>query len=397
MRAGPQRLSTRTIPVMELSVSDASGWRPQQPSVVSQYVATFPEDYGRTITAGVTVVSKDSAGDPAVDQDGTFIIDDGKSTVAALQNLFLKWNAVDREHMASSGMCPALMDVLLNGLPVTMVLYEDSAPVHRMAWHVGTHDEDANRYLQSSIPQKVALCKRVLGQLGSKADWPDVTKWLSQLYGSRKERDIRRWVLAAKVLTDDVLQCLTDRITAAGLDHGIVSSQIFDNPFICVPPGQSKSMLPSHLKVAALSQLFDTIDNGTRVTTQSFQSEFCKPLPMAQWFHRFPERSTNSVHPSPETPGPPNPMGICVAVQLQCPVACLRPAQVGWASVGEEQGEEVWRAGNWQCHLDESGGTVGNLPTAAAGCTGSSWAWGPAGCSTGQGWRGGVPCDLCAF
>ena len=76
---------------MELSISDASGWRPQQPSVVAQYVATFPEEYGRTITAGVTVVSKDSAGDPAVDQDGTFIIDDGKSTVAALQKLLLLW------------------------------------------------------------------------------------------------------------------------------------------------------------------------------------------------------------------------------------------------------------------------------------------------------------------
>ena len=97
---------------MELSVSDASGWRPQQPSVVSQYVATFPEDYGRTITAGVTVVSKDSAGDPAVDQDGTFIIDDGKSTVAALQQLANVLSGVDRDNMLSSGMCPALVDVL---------------------------------------------------------------------------------------------------------------------------------------------------------------------------------------------------------------------------------------------------------------------------------------------
>ena len=88
---------------MELSVSDASGWRPQQPSVVAKYVATFPEEYGRTITAGVTLVSRDLQGNAAVDQDGRFIIDDGKSTVAALQTLQLHWNAVGREHMLAGG------------------------------------------------------------------------------------------------------------------------------------------------------------------------------------------------------------------------------------------------------------------------------------------------------
>ena len=154
MRAGPQRLMSWTIPVMELSVSDASGWRPQQPSVIAHYVASFPEQYGRTITGGATLASRDLHGNTAVDQDGRFIIDDGKSTVAALQTLQLQWNAVDREHMLSSGLCPALVEVLVTGLPVTMVLYEDSSPVHRMAWHVGTHDEDANRFLQSSIPKR---------------------------------------------------------------------------------------------------------------------------------------------------------------------------------------------------------------------------------------------------
>ena len=242
MRAGPQRLQTQTIPVMELSVSDASGWRPQQHSVIAQFSASFIEDDGRTIAAGVTVVSKDESGVPAVDNDGTLILDDGKSTVSALQNLHLQWNAVDKEHMLAQGLCPALVEVLLNGLQVTMVLYEDSQPVHRMAWHVGTHDEDANKFLQSSIPQKVSLCKRVLAQLGASADWPDVVRWLSQLYGARKERDIRRWVLAAKVLHDDVLQCMSDRIAAVGLNHGVGSSFIFDNPFICVPPAQSRSM-----------------------------------------------------------------------------------------------------------------------------------------------------------
>ena len=181
--------------------------------------------------------------------------------------------------MSDQGICPALVDVFHHGLPVTMVLYEDSSPVHRVAWHVGTHDEDANKYLQSSIPQKVALCKSILEQLGEGKQWADVVKWLTQLYGPRKERDIRRWVLGARVLSEDVLQCLTDRVSSAGLNNGLLSGYIFGHPFICAPAGESRQMLPSGLKVKALTQLFTKLDSqpGVRIASTSVQAGVCKP------------------------------------------------------------------------------------------------------------------------
>eukprot|EP00974_Lingulodinium_polyedra_P118746 11168436-Lingulodinium_polyedra.AAC.1 len=62
---------------MELSVSESSGWRLQQSSVIAQYASVCPAEYGRAIASGATVVSKDSSGDPVVGQDGAFIIDVG--------------------------------------------------------------------------------------------------------------------------------------------------------------------------------------------------------------------------------------------------------------------------------------------------------------------------------
>ena len=288
MRQGPTKLQwALRIPVMDISIEDTSGWRMKQSSVISQYTAMFPEEYGRTVTSGVSILSRDASGEPLCDQDGKALIDDGKSTVAALQDLYLKWQSVSPQTMSDLGMCPALMDVFQHGLPVTMVLYEDSSPVHRMAWHVGTHDEDANKYLQSSIPQKVALCKSVLEQLGEGKQWADVVKWLTQLYGPRKERDIRRWVLGARVLSEDVLQCLTDRISSAGLNNGITVGYIFGNPYICAAAGESRRMLPSGLKVAALTQLFNKLDSqpGVRITSTSFQTDVCNPLFPAQWLN----------------------------------------------------------------------------------------------------------------
>ena len=156
--------------------------------------------------------------------------------------------------------------------------------MHRMAWHVGAHDEDANNYPQSSIPQKAALCKKVQAELGPNAQWSDVVKWLTKLYGPKKERDIRRWVHAARVLEESVLQCLTDRTSSAGLNNGITRTYIFGKSYICAPAGEDRHMLPSGLNVQALTQLFNQLDTmpGVRITSTSFQTDYCKPLFPAQ-------------------------------------------------------------------------------------------------------------------
>ena len=87
---------------------------------------------------------------------------------------------------------------MLDGLQRTCVFYPDDQRLSRYAWHIGTHDVGANKFLQSSIPHKVQLCHNVFKDLGPTADWCGVVRHLVQMYGLRKERDIRRWVTVAR-------------------------------------------------------------------------------------------------------------------------------------------------------------------------------------------------------
>ena len=137
------------------------------------------------------------------------------------------------------------------------------------------------------FPRRLPCASPSWNSWGRAKPWADVVKWLTQVYGPRKERDIRRWVLGAKVLSEDVLQCLTDRVGSAGLNSGITAGYIFGNPYICAPAGESRQMLPSGLKVKALAQLFTKLDSqpGGRTTCTSSQTDVCTPLFPAQWLN----------------------------------------------------------------------------------------------------------------
>ena len=68
--------------------SSETGWRDPQPAVVAVYVKEFPESYGRSVLGGVKGLSKDAEfSGPGCDSQGKIIVDDGRSTIAALKEI----------------------------------------------------------------------------------------------------------------------------------------------------------------------------------------------------------------------------------------------------------------------------------------------------------------------
>ena len=121
---GPKVVGIRCVDVLEMSIAPESGWRTIQQAVIDEYVRIFPEDYGRTISAGVRLLSQEETGGAlSVDAFGKFIIDDGKSTAAALQQLKLSYSGVDRSHMLKAGLRFALVCTIPDGLQCTCVFY----------------------------------------------------------------------------------------------------------------------------------------------------------------------------------------------------------------------------------------------------------------------------------
>ena len=94
-----------------------------------------------------------------------------------------------------------------------------------------------------------------------------------QNYGSRKDRAIHRWVIAARCLQAPVLQLLSERLVARGLSHGIVPGMLLDNTYIAGPGAQAKPQVPQEWIVVALAHVLEDIDNGKRIVVQVIRDD----------------------------------------------------------------------------------------------------------------------------
>ena len=128
------------VPPSNISVSDASGWRPKQSGLVAQFVGTFVDSYMASLHRCPRLLVTEASSPPKfmLDSDGTYIIDDGKSTILALLTLqglyssgYLKACCLKLEHVLNSG-----------ELVVQTVLYPTADFLERQAHNVQSHGEE---------------------------------------------------------------------------------------------------------------------------------------------------------------------------------------------------------------------------------------------------------------
>ena len=167
--------------VWDISVGESSGWRPSQDGVVKKFVNDFPSKYGTGIHRVPRVLLKEKRANPEEkraspdtnvgrpdtnvgpalleDAVGKAILDDGKSTIQALQRLLASHLEGDLDEKACN---PTLLQVLrTKKIAVQLVHYTTDDPLERVAHNALAHDEETNDYLPTTLSQKIELAMRV--------------------------------------------------------------------------------------------------------------------------------------------------------------------------------------------------------------------------------------------
>ena len=125
------------------------------------------------------------------DTDGKMIIDDGLSSGLA-------WNQMMDEYEANSALCPTgdvwdpmVIEVFQKGLVVSVGEYPDNDIFYRSAWNAAKHDEQNNKFRQTSVATKLLVVRNCFNRV---ADYAQVTKVLNGIYGDGMISSVRRWV-----------------------------------------------------------------------------------------------------------------------------------------------------------------------------------------------------------
>ena len=274
----PMAGSSRRVRLLDLS--PCSGWRGEQPSVISHFVGEFPETYGQSITCGIKVLCNDSEFKTYTrDASNKIIVDDGRSSVAALLQLQAR---VDAQPDVLDTFCLHLQEVLTLGVPVTPLFYEDNSTTYRTLWNTACHTEENNKYLAATVADHVKAVTSVSELYSGESKWEDASKYLLSVYGKAKRRSIQRWVTLAKRLPCEVLAWVEARVAQKGLLHKIRDAYFYDNPYLVGSSSQAHQQLSAAGAVAALSWVATALDTGS-AATRGKHASFLAALLLCFW------------------------------------------------------------------------------------------------------------------
>ena len=257
------------IALGDISVGKESGWRPSQQGVQKKFEKEFPTSYGAGILRIPRVLLKarpSTDAGPVFIEDamGKALLDDGKSTILALNALVSKFEAGD---LPADTCCPNLLEVLrTKKLVVQLVLYATDDALERIAHNAGAHDEENHDYLPTTLQQKIELVNQVKeAVLGG--DWALVEKWFVDRYGQTKRTSIRRNILGARCLSPALLSFVEQRAERLGLTHGLSTSYFLKNEFFCgVDTKKAAQRLGHAEQFLAVEVMAALVDSGRGIT-----------------------------------------------------------------------------------------------------------------------------------
>ena len=129
------------------------------------------------------------------DSDGKQIVDDGLHTIMALQKLQEEWKKTMDLNPQGRAWDPKLVTMFKEGVHVSIVDYEQTAADSvdlREAWQAARHDEENNKYRQTSVAQKIDIVLKAAKRHGN--DFVQAQSQLLKLYGQAKKSTVSRWV-----------------------------------------------------------------------------------------------------------------------------------------------------------------------------------------------------------
>ena len=255
---GPMTVDTVRLPVLDISIAADSGWRELDQEDVDRLTRLFREgDYGVGILTIPSVQVDFQKKMKESVADGRALLNNGKSTVAALQQLAKAWS--DDAEGSRVWASEHLEDVFRNGLRVDLVMYPTEDSTLDEIWNALAHDTESNKCRSTAIHVKIDIVKAEQQKVPG-GDYGEVVKSLLNIYGQHKKSVVDRWVLRASA----------------------AQNYVFDHKYRIWSGPDAKFRLKPTSGVAALQILYDKIDGGEAVNMHTFVTGICAPVKVVE-------------------------------------------------------------------------------------------------------------------
>ena len=166
---GPSTQKDTRIAMSDVSIGIESGWRGVDGCRVEELVTAFLNgEYGNNLLRKPMILMKDSQ--PVTCEDGRQRLVDGKSTFAALAKVHEMF--VDAEKCEAYEWSQELITAMDTRVDVIAAEFTDDSADMLMAYCVGVHDIESNKYKATSLNNLVEVAERFRahtpGALGTK-------------------------------------------------------------------------------------------------------------------------------------------------------------------------------------------------------------------------------------
>ena len=277
---GPTFKRNTLLDVSALCVSaGVSGWRGICEARVAELLKAFMGGlFGLSVLCSVQILEKE--------HDGMKVIDDGVSTVMALQKCQALQES-DPEATPDKEPWPAnLLEIFQNGLPVRVVGYTDDDDVDvRFAWNVAKHDEDSNSVRWSTVADQIGVPLRLFRRHG---DWAVVSQKLKDLYGPGKKAACGRWARAAKGMHPEIAEELAKYPSIPG-------AAVYDNEYLVLNSTAGRHRLTAKGGESVLRAWKKARDSDDKVTATVFANTMCRSMRILEVWHDLMVKRFGSV------------------------------------------------------------------------------------------------------
>ena len=279
----PKILKTERVKLDDISVCDDSGWRERDPREITILRDKFKAgEYGNGILTIPSILCWDQKPKVSLD-DGRWLINNGRSTIAALKELFQETQPGHQfedpvELHQNDWVVGELAEIFESGVRCDFVQYFEDDRDLVVAWNALAHDADNNRYRQTSIETKVKVVENTRARVPG-GDWQLVVKALMATYGPSKKGTIYRWINTAKFLAAELLAHIKGR---TDFHQGFV----MDNKYLVGHGDDAKFKLTPEYGKHALNLLFDKVDASRTITVEQFITEFCHPVKQVELWEK---------------------------------------------------------------------------------------------------------------
>ena len=245
LNRAPKVVATSFYPLMDIGVGTDSGWRETDEQRVQDLIDTFKRgEFGINVLANPSILLYD--GLFKVDVGGKTRLANGKSAITALQRL--KPEIEDLKTSAPTEwpewFTNTLQQVYDEGVRVDHIEFPEDDSHLVTAWFAMTHDTDSNKFVPTSLKQKVHIVMEQL-KLAS-GDWAVCHTNMMSIYGAGKRSTIYRWTSAAKTIEPEVLQFMNAR-------KYINQGYVLENKYFVGAGADSKMRLSESYKIKVVN------------------------------------------------------------------------------------------------------------------------------------------------